>query len=71
MIPDPKQRAVVSAEEAFAELGINRSTGYKSIRDGTFPSPVLRIGRVIRIPTAALHRLLSDPPASTSSSEDK
>jgi predicted DNA-binding transcriptional regulator AlpA len=50
---------VVSAEEAFAMLRIDRSTGYKAIRDGTFPLPVVRIGRVIRIPTAALVKLLN------------
>lgn len=58
MIPDPKDRAVVSAEEAFAELGIDRSTGYKAIRDGTFPLPVVKIGRLIRVPTVALRQLL-------------
>lgn len=51
---------VVSAEEAFRLLRIDRSTGYKAIRDGTFPLPILRIGRIIRIPSAALARLL-DP----------
>jgi predicted DNA-binding transcriptional regulator AlpA len=58
MIPDPKQRPVLSAEKAFAELGIDRSTGYKAIREGTFPVPVLRIGRLIRVPTEPLRRLL-------------
>lgn len=58
VLPDPKQRPVITAEEAFAELGIDRSTGYKSIRDGTFPVPVLRIGRIIRVPTVALRRVL-------------
>ncbi len=55
-----RTQTVISAEEAFRLLGIDRSTGYKAIRDGAFPTPVLRIGRVIRIPTAALSRLL-DP----------
>jgi predicted DNA-binding transcriptional regulator AlpA len=52
------KRAVVSAEEAFDLLDIDRSTGYKAIREGTFPVPVLRIGRTIRIPTVPLRRLL-------------
>lgn len=59
MIPDPKDRPVMTADEAFAELGIDRSTGYKAIREGSFPLPVIRIGRVIRIPTAAVRRVLS------------
>lgn len=58
MLPDPATRPVLTAEEAFAELGIDRSTGYKSIRDGTFPVPIIRVGRIIRVPTAALRRLL-------------
>jgi hypothetical protein len=58
VLPDPLDRPVISAEEAFAELGIDRSTGYRAIREGTFPVPVLRIGRLIRIPVAPLRRLL-------------
>lgn len=55
---DLNHRAVISAEEAFRLLGIDRSTGYKAIREGSFPVPVLHIGRLIRVPTAALKRLL-------------
>lgn len=58
MIPDPQDRPVLSAEEAFAELGIEKHTGYKAIRDGTFPVPVIHVGRLIRVPTAALRRVL-------------
>jgi predicted DNA-binding transcriptional regulator AlpA len=58
MIPDPRDRPVISAEEAFAELGIEKHTGYQAIRDGTFPVPVIRIGRLIRVPTAALRQVL-------------
>lgn len=57
-VPDPQQRPTISPEETFRMLGINRSTGYKAIQDGTFPVTVLRVGRLIRIPTAALARLL-------------
>jgi predicted DNA-binding transcriptional regulator AlpA len=53
-------QTVISAEDAFRLLGVDRGTGYKAIRNGTFPVPVMRIGRVIRVPTAALIRLL-DP----------
>lgn len=58
MIPDPAQRSCVSADEAFAELGIDRTTGYRAIREGKFPIPVIRVGRLIRVPTLALRRLL-------------
>jgi predicted DNA-binding transcriptional regulator AlpA len=58
MIPNPAEQPVVSAEEAFAQLGIDRTTGYRAIRAGTFPLEVIRIGRAIRVPTQALRRLL-------------
>lgn len=58
MIPDPDLRSCVTADEAFAELGIDRATGYRAIREGTFPIPVIRVGRLIRVPTLALRRLL-------------
>lgn len=60
MIPDPTTRSCVTADEAFAELGIDRTTGYRAIQEGTFPVPVIRVGRLIRVPTAPLRRLL-DP----------
>jgi predicted DNA-binding transcriptional regulator AlpA len=64
VIPDPIARPVMSAEEAFAALGIERHTGYKAINDGTFPVPVVRVGRLIRVPTSPLRRLLAiDPPS--------
>lgn len=58
MIPDPSIRACLTADEAFAELGIDRTTGYRAIKEGTFPVPVIRVGRLIRVPTAALRTLL-------------
>ena len=54
----------MSADEAFAHLGIDRTTGYRAIRDGRFPLPVIRVGRVIRVPTNELRKLLGiDDPA--------
>jgi predicted DNA-binding transcriptional regulator AlpA len=50
--------ACVSAEEAFEQLGIDRTTGYRAIQRGTFPLPTIRVGRVIRVPAAALRHLL-------------
>jgi predicted DNA-binding transcriptional regulator AlpA len=61
MAPRAKRDAkCVSAEEAFRHLGIDRTTGYRAIKDGTFPLPVIHVGRLLKVPTAALHRLL-DP----------
>lgn len=48
----------VSAEEAFRQLGIDRTTGYRAIKDDTFPLPIIRVGRLIKVPVAALQRLL-------------
>jgi len=53
-------RPVLTAEQAFALLGIDRKTGYRAIQTGSFPVPVVRVGRVIRVPTAPLARLLTD-----------
>ena len=58
MVPDPDEQPCLSAEEAFAILGIDRKTGYRAIKSGSFPVPVIRVGRLIRVPTAALTRLL-------------
>jgi predicted DNA-binding transcriptional regulator AlpA len=52
------QRPFVSADEAFAFLGIDRTTGYRAIHDNTFPVPVIRIGRIYRVPADRLRRLL-------------
>ena len=59
VIPDPCARACLTAEEAFAELGVDRTTGYRAIREGTFPVPVIRVGRLIHVPTAALIGVLA------------
>lgn len=59
--PDPVIKPVLSALEAFALLGIDRTTGYRAIQDGTFPVPIIRVGHQFRVPTLALLRLL-DPP---------
>jgi predicted DNA-binding transcriptional regulator AlpA len=58
ILPKSVERPTISAEEAFAHLGIDRTTGYRAIRQGRFPVEVIRIGRVIRVPTNALRRLL-------------
>lgn len=51
--------ATVSASEAFAQLGIDRTTGYRAIQQGTFPLPTIRVGRLIKVPVAPLRRLLA------------
>jgi hypothetical protein len=48
----------VPPEVAFRALGVGRSLGYELIRSGRFPCPVLRLGRVLRVPTLPLLELL-------------
>jgi excisionase family DNA binding protein len=50
---------VVDLVTAAAALGIGRTTAYEMVRSGCWPTPVLRLGNRIRIPTAALRELLS------------
>lgn len=59
LLPDADSKPCMSADEAFSLLGIDRKTGYRAIKEGTFPLPVIRVGRLIRVPTAALLRLLA------------
>ncbi|WP_249188457.1 AlpA family transcriptional regulator [Nocardiopsis sp. MG754419] len=35
-------------------LGLGRTTTYRLLRQGTFPVPVLRVGRSWRVPTAGV-----------------
>ena len=43
---------------AAALLGIGRTVAYQLVRDGQWPTPVVRLGKAIRIPTAPLLELL-------------
>ncbi len=39
-------------------LGVGRTAAYALVRAGRWPTPVLRAGRLIRVPTAPLLHLL-------------
>jgi excisionase family DNA binding protein len=49
----------VKVDTAALVLGIDRKVAYTAVKDGKLPS--IRIGRLIRIPTAALRKLLDIP----------
>jgi excisionase family DNA binding protein len=49
---------VIDLIEAAALLGIGRTTAYKLVRRGEWPTPVLRTGRLIKVPTVPLLELL-------------
>jgi excisionase family DNA binding protein len=47
-----------SVPEAGRILGIGRDTAYQAAREGKLP--VIRIGRLVRVPLAALERMVAD-----------
>ena len=55
--------AVVDVVTAARALGLSRTIAYRQIAAGTWPTPVLRVGRLIRIPTAPILVLLGLDPA--------
>jgi predicted DNA-binding transcriptional regulator AlpA len=54
--------AVVDLTTAAGVLGIGRTCAYELVRTGAWPTPVLRLGRLIRIPTAPILDLLGVEP---------
>jgi len=54
-LPDTPTTTV---ETASRVLEVAPWTLYKTIREGTAPFPVIRVGKRVLIPTAALRRLL-------------
>jgi hypothetical protein len=63
VVADGTARRTYDADEAFARLGIPRSTGFDLIKRGQFPVPVIRAGRRLYIPKEPLDRLLTGRPA--------
>ena len=54
-----KLPAVLDLVEAAALLGVGRTTAYRLVHDQQWPTPVLRLGRLIKIPTQPLLDLLA------------
>lgn len=54
------ERRTLSVEEAALALGIGRGLAYQLARSGQLP--VLRLGRKLLVPRAALDRLLGEEP---------
>ncbi len=50
--------AVVDVPTAAQALGVGKTAAYELIRCGDWPTPVLRLGKLIRIPTAPLLALV-------------
>lgn len=49
---------LVDLPTAAGVLGVGRSRAYELVQTGKWPTPVLRCGRRIKVPTAPLLRLL-------------
>ena len=54
--------AVLDVATAAKALGLSRTAAYELIRTGEWPTPVFRLGRLIRIPTAPILDLLGIDP---------
>ena len=63
--------AVLNVEQAAEVLDLSRTAAYELIRAGEWPTPVFRLGRLIRIPTAPVLRLLGVEPEATSNGQEK
>lgn len=50
--------AVVDLPTAARVLGIGRSAAYELVRSGSWPTPVIRMGKLIKVPTAPMAALL-------------
>ena len=46
--------AVLDLPEAARLLGVGRTLAYQLVREGNWPTPVVRVGRLIKIPTRPL-----------------
>lgn len=53
--------AVLDLPTAAAMLGIGRTLAYELVRAGRWPTPVLRVGRLIKVPTRPLLELIGNP----------
>lgn len=54
--------AVVDIPEAADMLGIGRTLAYRLVRQGDWPTPVIRVGRLIKVPLQPLQEYLRRPP---------
>jgi predicted DNA-binding transcriptional regulator AlpA len=58
--------AVVDLPEAAAMLGIGRTLAYRLVREGAWPTPVIRVGRLIKVPLRPLREYLGVPDVASS-----
>jgi predicted DNA-binding transcriptional regulator AlpA len=56
---DDEMPALLNLTQAAAMLGLCRTTAYKLVRDEVWPTPVVKLGRLIKIPSAPLLALIA------------
>jgi excisionase family DNA binding protein len=49
---------VVDLPTAARVLGLGRNTAYELVRSGAWPTPLLRFGRLIKVPRSSLLELV-------------
>lgn len=54
-----KTPAMLNVPQAAAIMGIGRTLAYELVRTDQWPTPVLRVGRLIRIPSGPLLALVA------------
>ena len=59
--------ALLDVPDAARVIGIGRSLAYELVRRGEWPTAVLRVGRLIKIPSGPLLRLVETGGASGTS----
>ena len=57
-LPAREFPAALNLPDAARLIGISRTAAYELVRTGQWPSPVLRLGHRIKIPTQPLLKLL-------------
>ena len=57
-LPDPHERPVLQVDEVAALFGKSPDQVYRHVRRGEWPTPVLRLGRSIRLPTRPILKAL-------------
>jgi excisionase family DNA binding protein len=55
-VPRSEDKPVLSIEETRRILGLGRSSAYNAVASGEIPT--IRIGRLVKVPTAGLRRML-------------
>ncbi len=61
--------ALLDVPDAARVLGIGRSLAYELVRRGEWPTAVLRVGRLIKIPSGPLLRLVESGPDAAASEQ--